>query len=224
MKTSDLAESPRHTAPLAWLKPAVFTGAFLPLAAFAYYGANGRLAADKLADVLNRVGMLALIFLLASLACTPLKLITGWSWPLRLRRMLGLFAFFYALLHFCIYLVGQSGAAAGIFRSLVADVTERPFIAVGFLALVILTPLALTSTGGMVRRLGAKRWQTLHRMSYVAAMLGVVHFIMRVKADLREPLIYAGILIVLLLIRRVYQLRPALRIVRDSSAPSEIKP
>jgi sulfoxide reductase heme-binding subunit YedZ len=193
----------------------------MPLVVFAYYGLQGRLAADPIADVLNRVGLLALICLIASLSCTPLKLMTGWTWPMRLRRLLGLFAFFYALLHFCIYLRSQSGAVGGIVRSVVADVTERPFIAVGFTALVILTPLALTSTAGMIRHLGAKRWQTLHKLAYLAGVLGVVHFIMRVKADLREPLVYAGILIVLLLIRRIYQLRPAMRTVHEAMKKGE---
>ena len=205
MSTSDVGENvrPRRADPIAWLRPAVFVGGLMPLGFFLFYGMTGGLAADPLADILNRVGLLALIFLLASLACTPVKLITGWTWPIRLRRMLGLLAFFYALLHFGIYLIGQTGTPGGILRSVVADVLERPFIAVGFTALVILTPLALTSTGGMIRRLGAKRWQTLHQLAYVAGMLGVVHFIMRVKADLREPLIYAGILIALLLARRL---------------------
>ena len=181
----------------------MFFGGIAPLWVFVYYGRTGGLAADPLADVLNRVGVLALVFLLASLACTPIKLLSGWAWPLRLRRMLGLMSFFYAVLHFGIYLTGQRGAPGGILRSVVADVLERPFIAAGFAALVILTPLALTSTGGMIRRLGAKRWQTLHQLAYFAGLLGVVHFIMRVKADLREPLTYAVILIVLLLTRRI---------------------
>jgi sulfoxide reductase heme-binding subunit YedZ len=214
VSTSDasIAAQPPRAASLAWLPPAVFVGALTPLAVFLYWGETGRLA-DPFSDVLNRVGLLALIMLVASLACTPIKLLTGWTWPLRLRRMLGLFAFFYALLHFCIYLRGQSGAKGGILGSVVADVIERPFIAVGFVALMLLTPLALTSTAKMVRRLGAKRWQTLHRLAYMAGMLGVVHFVMRVKADLREPLIYAGILILLFVIRRIV---PPLREIRKA--------
>ena len=188
----------------------------MPLGFFVFWYTTDQLAADRFADLLNRVGILALVALLASLACTPIKLLTGWIWPIKLRRMMGLFAFFYAMLHFGIYLRGQTGSPGGVLRSVVADVLERPFIAVGFTALMILTPLALTSTGGMIRRLGAKRWQTLHQLAYVAGMLGVVHFIMRVKADLREPLIYAAVLILLLLARRIV---PPLREVGKALTP-----
>ena len=201
-------ERPRPGVPLAWLKPGVFAGALIPLLVFAYRYFTDQFN-DPIAEILNKLGLLALVFLLATLACTPLKLLTGWTWPLRLRRMLGLFAWFYALLHFLVYLVLDQGfivsrPALIVWKAVVEDVTERNFILIGFIAFVILIPLAFTSTGGMVRRLGAKNWQTLHRLTYLAAILGVVHFIMRVKADKREPLIYAGILLGLLAVRSFY--------------------
>ncbi|EAU65732.1 permease of the major facilitator superfamily [Stigmatella aurantiaca DW4/3-1] len=154
--------------------------------------------------MLNQTGLLALVFLLVSLACTPLKLLFAWTWPLRLRKMLGLMAFAYAVLHFLTYAVVDQGLALGrIFQ----DITERSFIAVGFVALMLLVPLALTSTNASVRRLGFPTWQRLHRLVYVAAVLGVVHFVWRVKKDLTEPLIFAAVLAVLLGIRAVEAVR-----------------
>ena len=197
--------------PLPWLKPAVFVGSLIPLAVVVYRCTHDNVP-DRIALLLNTTGLLALILLMATLACTPLKLITGWTWPLRLRRMLGLFAFFYALFHFQVYVgldkeLFHGSPVKAVWKEVVEDITERKFILVGFAAFLILLPLAFTSTAGMVRALGAKRWQALHRLAYVAATLGVVHFILRVKADTREPLIYGGVLVSLLLIRRIYARR-----------------
>ena len=139
---------------------------------------------------MNRLGFWTLTLLLATLAPTPIQIVTGWKWPLRLRRMLGLEAFLYVCLHFAVYLgVDQFFDWSAIGK----DIVKRQFITVGFAAFVLLIPLAITSTDGMVRRLGFVRWKRLHRLIYVAAVLGVVHFVWRVKSDLRQPLIFAGV-------------------------------
>lgn len=189
-----------RNVPLPWLKPAVFAGAMAPLATIVARAATGALGADPIAESLNQLGLIALILLVASLACTPLKTITGWTWPIRIRRELGLLAFFYALLHVSVY----GGLDQSFqFRGILADVVKRKFIFVGFAAFVLLIPLAATSTRTAVRRLGFVRWKRIHRLVYVAASLGALHFIWRVKKDLREPLIYAIALAALFLLRAV---------------------
>jgi sulfoxide reductase heme-binding subunit YedZ len=177
--------------PHPWLKPGVFVGACIPLVVMAWRGTHGQLGADKVAIVLNQLGYLAITMLVATLLCTPIKIITRWTWPIRLRRMLGLFAFFYAALHFLTYFVVDQSLDLSM---VIADITKRKFILVGFLTLVILIPLAWTSTNNSVKRMGFKRWKLLHRLAYVAGTLAVIHFIWRVKIDLREPLIFATIL------------------------------
>ena len=146
---------------------------------------------------MNELGLTALIFLVASLACTPARWLFGWTWPIRVRRELGLFAFFYAVAP----LPDLPGARPGLRPGaiILEDIAKRPFITVGFLALVLLVPLALTSTNGSVRRLGFRRWQRLHHLAYVAGVLAVVHFIWRVKIDVSQPLIYGAVLGALLL-------------------------
>ena len=186
-----------------WLKPAVFTGSLVPLVVIIGEALLGRLGANPIAEALNRLGLMALILLVAALACTPLKAMFGWTWPIRLRRMLGLFGFFYALLHLMTYMgIDQAFDA----RAILADITKRKFIYIGFAAFVTLIPLAATSTAASVRRLGFVRWKRLHRLAYVAAALGVVHFILRVKKDLREPVVYGLVLTALLLARVAVQL------------------
>ena len=190
--------------PLPWLKPGVFAGALVPLAAIAVRGVQGRLGANPIDQAMNQLGLVALIFLVAALACTPLKALFGWTWPIRLRRMLGLFGFFYALLHVLTY----SGLDQGLdWAAIWADVTKRKFIFVGFAAFVLLVPLAATSTAGAVRRLGFARWKLLHRLAYAAPALGAIHFFLRVKKDVREPLVYAAVLGALLLLRVAFYLR-----------------
>ncbi len=190
--------------PLAWLKPAVLVGGLSPLVLMALDFARGTLGANPIERALNQTGMLALIVLVASLACTPLKTVAGWTWPMRVRKLLGLLAFFYALLHFSLYAGLDQGLRGG---AILADITKRPFITVGFLALVLLVPLAVTSTQRMIRRLGFPRWQRLHRLAYVAASLGVVHFVWRVKQDVTEPLVYGGVLALLFALRVAESLR-----------------
>ena len=178
-------------------KPLVFVACLLPLAwlasgAFGWFGAS--LGVDPVKELEHECGKTALNLLLLTLAVTPVRELTGQPQLLRLRRMLGLFAFFYVLLHFTIYLVLDLELN---FATLGADIAKRPYITIGFTALLLLIPLAVTSTNGMMRRLG-RRWQSLHRLVYVIALLGVWHFYWQVKRDVREPLIYIGILAVLL--------------------------
>jgi sulfoxide reductase heme-binding subunit YedZ len=200
----------RKTPPYPWLKPAVFVGSLTPVAAILIRALQGELGANPISQTLNQLGLVALVFLVAALACTPLKLLFGWTWPIRLRRMLGLFGFFYATLHVSTY--------AGLdqffdWRAIFEDVTKRKFIFVGFAAFITLIPLAVTSTSAAVKWMGYGRWKRLHRLAYVAPLLGVLHFIWRVKKDVSEPVLYALILGAFLLIRVVvhWLSRPSVR-------------
>jgi methionine sulfoxide reductase heme-binding subunit len=195
-----MARAIPRSKPLDWLQPAVLTGGVAPFAAIIVRAARGQLGANPIATALNQLGLLALVFLTACLACTPIKILTGKSWPIRIRKTLGLLAFYTALLHFATYaLLDQGLALRAIFR----DVTKRPFIAVGFTALVLLVPLALTSTKESLQRLGFARWKRIHRLVYVVAILAVIHFVMRVKADTREPYLWATVLAALFAVRVV---------------------
>ncbi|TAK20271.1 MAG: sulfoxide reductase heme-binding subunit YedZ [Chloroflexota bacterium] len=153
---------------------------------------------------MNELGLTALVLLVASLACTPARLLFDWTWPARIRRDLGLLAFYYACLHFFVYLVLDQVVN---FESVIQDIAKRPFITVGFAALVLLVPLALTSTKKSVQRLGFRRWNLLHRLVYVAGALAVVHFFWRVKIDVSQPLIYGLIVALLLALRLVIRQR-----------------
>lgn len=192
------------------LKVVLFALCLLPLTLLALelFGVGGlSLGANPIEELIHRLGKWGLRLLLITLAVTPLRKLTGWNALLRFRRMLGLFAFFYVLLHFMTY--------AGLdqrfdFAVIIEDVAERPYITIGMTALLLLLPLALTSTNGMMRRLG-KRWKKLHRLVYVIAILGVWHFYWQVKLDTLEALIYAGILAVLLGFRLVVWRRPTRR-------------
>jgi sulfoxide reductase heme-binding subunit YedZ len=179
----------------------VVIGALLPLGLLLVRAWQHNLGADPIAIALNQLGLLALILLLASLSATPMRLIFGITWPMRLRRLLGLLAFFYATLHFLTYLLIDQGLAL---RAIVEDVTQRKFITVGFVAFLSLVPLAATSTKAMVQRLGGKRWRQLHRLVYAAGLLAVVHFVWRVKKDLSQPLLYACVLAILLGVRLLH--------------------
>ncbi len=179
------------------LKPAAFLLCLVPalrLAAGALQWGGFSLGADPVAALLHGCGRWSLNFMLITLCATPLRDLTGSSWPLRLRRMLGLFTFFYVVLHFSVYLLLDQG---GKLAMLGEDILKRPYITIGMLALVLLIPLALTSTARAMRALG-RRWTQLHRLIYAIALLGVWHFWWEVKKDVREPLIYAVALGVLL--------------------------
>ena len=205
-------------------KPLVFAASLLPLA-WLLCGAFGwldfSLGADPVKKLEHECGKWALNFLLITLAVTPLRHLANLPHLPRLRRMLGLFAFFYVLLHFAVYL---SLDLEFNFRTLFTDIAKRPYITIGFLALLLLIPLAVTSTNRMMRRLG-RRWQKLHRLVYIIAVLGVWHFYWQVKRDIREPLIYAGILAVLLVYRRARSRRKATsQVVTTSTSGSATTP
>jgi len=186
--------------PLPWLNPGVLVGASAPLLSILLRARSGALGANPIAEALNELGLMALVLLIASLACTPLRALFGWTWPIRVRRLLGLLAFAYATLHVAVY----AGLDQGLdLRVVLADVFKRKFIFVGFAAFVLMIPLAWTSTKGAVRRMGYVKWKRLHLLVYPAALCAVVHFVWRVKKDLSEPLAYAAILGALLLVRVV---------------------
>jgi methionine sulfoxide reductase heme-binding subunit len=190
--------------PWPWLKPGIFLGGIVPITAVLVRASQGLLGANPIAQVENELGLTALVFLISSLVCTPARRIFGWTWAIRIRRELGLFAFFYALAHFLLYLTLDQFFD---WWSIFADIAERPFITVGFLALVLMTPLALTSTNDSIKRLGYRKWVRLHQLVYLAGGLAVLHFIWRVKIDFSQPLVYALILAVLLGIRGIFWLR-----------------
>jgi methionine sulfoxide reductase heme-binding subunit len=208
-------------------KPLVFSASLLPLA-WMVCGALGwldqSLGADPVKKLEHFCGKTALNFLMLTLLVTPLKSLAGLPHLLRLRRMLGLFAFFYVVLHFTVYVVLDQEINL---RSVLADVAKRPYITIGFAALLMLLPLAITSTNRMMRRLG-RRWQKLHRLIYVIAVLGVWHYYWQVKRDVREPLIYVAILALLLGYRYVRAQREstrrsdARRKVTSTSAPATV--
>lgn len=187
-----------------WLKPLVFLLCLIPAIQLAYGAYTGDLGVNPIEFITRFTGSWALIILIASLAVTPLRRITGWNELIKFRRMLGLFAFFYASLHFATYI--------GLdlffdFSAIGKDIIKRPYITVGFFAFVIMVPLAATSTAGMIRRLG-KRWQQLHRLVYLAAIAGVIHFYWLVKADITRPAQYGAVLAVLLGFRLFVKWRP----------------
>lgn len=190
--------------PVPWLGPGVLVGSLVPLAAIVLRASQDKLGADPVAKVENELGLAALILLIASMACTPANRLLGWTWAIRIRRELGLLAFFYAGLHFLTYVLIDQGVDFG---TIVEDVVKRPFITVGFLALLTLVPLALTSTKASIRRLGFRRWTQVHQLTYVAGVLAVVHFIWRVKIDIAQPAVYGWILGTLLLIRIAFWIR-----------------
>jgi sulfoxide reductase heme-binding subunit YedZ len=202
-------------AVITWvLKPAAFVAGLGPLAWIVWAGTTGNLSANPLSDITNETGIWALRFLCITLAITPARRLLGWNPIIRFRRMMGLYAFFYGSLHFLIYVIADRFAALDFPDGIVAwstvvnlvvsvgeDIYKRPFITIGFATLMILLPLALTSTAGMIRRLGGKRWQSLHRLTYVAAVTAVIHYWWLVKADVTSPQRYAVIVAVLLLAR-----------------------
>ena len=183
---------------LIW-KPLVFAACLVPFGLVVGDTLNitGTLGANPVEEILDRFGNWGLRFIMITLAVTPLRRLTGWNWLARFRRMLGLFTFFYVLLHFLTWLILDQGV---LLAAIIEDIAKRPFITIGFAALLLLLALAVTSTNGMRRRLG-RRWQKLHNSVYVIAILGVWHYGWQVKQDITEPAIYAAILAELLGIR-----------------------
>ena len=180
------------------LKVAVWVVALAPLAALLYGFATDDLTVNPIEYVTRELGEMAIRLLLATLALTPLRLLFGWSWPVTLRRLLGLFAFFYVVLHFLVWVVLDHFFD---WRTMGDDIVKRPWITVGVAALLLLIPLAATSTTGMIKRLGGRAWRRLHRLAYVAGILGCLHYIWLAKKVLIQPWIYAGLLALLLGIR-----------------------
>jgi sulfoxide reductase heme-binding subunit YedZ len=201
------------------LKPAVFLAALIPFGLLVQGVLTGNLGADPLKAITDETGVWTLRFLCITLAMTPLRRLTGWNAAIRFRRMLGLFAFFYGTVHLLIFVVADRFASLGfpsltqwqsvraLAASIGSEIFVRPYITVGFTSWVCMLALAATSTNGMVRRLGGKRWQMLHRLIYLAAVAGVVHYWWLVKADIRHPQAYAVVVGALLAFRLLWAMR-----------------
>lgn len=189
---------------VTWIKPLAFAACIIPFGQLLYRAYMDDLGANPIDYITRFTGSWALFILLASLSVTPLRKITGRNDLIRYRRMLGLFAFFYAALHFSTYLVLDHFFD---WQRIAKDILKRPYVTAGFTAFVLMIPLALTSTSGMIRRLG-KRWQQLHRLVYVAAIAAVIHFYWLVKADIRRPFQYGIVLALLLGYRLLVKLWP----------------
>lgn len=201
------------------IKGVVWVGCLVPVACLLYWFWTDDLTANPIDFITDTLGDWALRLLLASLALTPLRIVTGMAWQMTLRRLLGLFAFFYVALHFSVW-IGLDHFFA--WRQMGADIAKRPYITVGVAALTVLLPLAATSTSGMIKRMGAVNWKRLHRLVYVAAALGVLHYIWLAKKVLLAPWIYAGVLALLLLIRVWETIRKQRR--RRAATPAAVRP
>lgn len=200
------------------LQAGAFLACLIPLGLLGFDAYTDNLGANPIEVITRSTGTWTLLFLLITLSITPLRKISGWHWLIRLRRMFGLFAFFYACLHFTTYIwLDQFFDLDDIVR----DIPKRPFITVGFASFVLLIPLALTSTSGMIRRLG-RRWQQLHRLVYLISIGGVAHYLWLVKADRAKPLLYGAILTLLLASRLLLKWRPKLS--TGSSAAKSLRP
>ena len=180
---------------LRYFKPVIFLACLAPLASLAWRGFHAELGANPIEAITHSTGTCTLVFLLVTLSVTPLRKLTRQYWLINLRRMFGLFAFFYGCLHLTTYVWLDKFFDV---HQMLADIAKRRFITAGLAGFVLMIPLALTSTKGWIRRLGGKRWQALHRLIYLSAAAGVIHYIWLVKADLRSPLRYAFVLLVLL--------------------------
>ena len=185
---------------LRWFKPFIFLACLGPLARLGWKAYSGNLGANPVEVITHSTGDWTLIFLLITLSVTPVRRLTGQLWLIRYRRMFGLFAFFYVVLHFLTYIWLDKFFDL---HEMLADIVKRKFITVGFTGFLLLIPLALTSTTGSIRRLGGGRWQALHRLIYVAGIAGVIHYWWLVKADKTKPTEYAAVLLVLLGYRMV---------------------
>lgn len=190
------------------LKALLFVAALLPFARLVLFTFTDRLGANPVEFITRNTGDWTLYFLCMTLAITPLRRLSKWSWLIKLRRMSGLFMFFYATLHFTTFLWFDHFFDV---QEMLKDVVKRPFILVGLTAFLLLIPLALTSSNAMVRRLGGKRWQGLHRMIYVIAPLAILHFwwMKAGKNDFAEPVLFGTILAVLLLLRAYWRVAQA---------------
>ncbi len=181
-------------------KIVIFINSLVPLALLAWDAARGNLGANPVEFFLRTTGVLTLVFLFITLAVTPLRKYFGWNSLIKFRRMLGLYAFFYGSLHLIAYAVFDKSLSLS---AIVADVFQRPFIAVGMVAFFLLAPLAVTSTNNMIKRIGGKNWARLHKLTYIISILGVVHFYMIVKSDATYPILF-GLVLAGLLGYRIY--------------------
>jgi sulfoxide reductase heme-binding subunit YedZ len=212
---------------IRWIKVAVFLACLLPLGLllWKFFGAHPTdmttwglgLGANPVEALEHGTGDWTLRFLLITLAITPVRKLLGIPALIKFRRMFGLFAFFYGCLHFSTYLTLDKFFNL---HEILADIAKRKYITVGFAAFVLLVPLALTSTAGSIRRLGGKRWRALHRLIYVSAIAGVIHYIWLVKADIRKPLEYGAVLAALLTYRVVLWIRSS---IREPASPPRVK-
>jgi sulfoxide reductase heme-binding subunit YedZ len=200
---------------LRYFKPVIFLACLAPLANLAWRGFHDELGANPIEAITHSTGTCTLVFLLITLSVTPLRKLTRQYWLINLRRMFGLFAFFYGCLHLTTYVWLDKFFDV---HQMLADIAKRRFITAGLAGFVLMLPLALTSTKSWIRRLGGKRWQALHRLIYLSAAAGVIHYIWLVKADLRSPLRYAFVLLVLLGYRIVAS------IVSRTKAEAEVTP
>ena len=186
-------------------KLVIWINALIPLGLLAYDGVRGQLGANPVEFFLRTTGVLTLTFLLVTLSITPLRKLSGMNQLIKYRRLLGLFAFFYGIIHLSTYFVFDRGASV---LSAFDDVLQRRFILFGMTALLLMVPLAVTSTNGMIKRLGGKRWQRLHQLIYISGILGVVHFWMIVKSDIFYPAIFGTVLVFLLGYRIYLKAKP----------------
>ncbi|HSD51266.1 MAG TPA: protein-methionine-sulfoxide reductase heme-binding subunit MsrQ [Candidatus Methylomirabilis sp.] len=203
------------------LKSLVWIVCLLPLAFLVYWTATGNLTANPISFITNHLGQWTFRLLLASLAMTPLRVLFGFSWPISLRRLLGLFAFSYACLHFSVWIVVDHFF---YWDQMIADILKRRYITVGMLALTLLVPLAVTSTNGMVKRLGGATWRRLHRLVYVSGSLAALHFLWLAKKGRIDQFVYAAILTLLLGIRVWDTIRRAIRKRRQRDAVAKPVP
>ena len=191
---------------IRFAKLLILVNGAVPLVLLGWDAQHHQLGANPQNFAILTTGMMTLIFLVLTMAVTPVRKITGWNWLIQFRRMLGLYAFFYACVHFQLFFSLDRGFSIS---STLTEMVKRKYLIVGGTALLAMAPLALTSTNAMIKRLGGKRWRALHRLAYVAAIAGIIHYYMQVKADVRQPLVFAAVLAVLLGYRLlVYWRRP----------------
>ena len=202
------------------VKPVLYVAAVLPFAWLVFALVTGLVMGDEVKFMQHVTGDTALTCLMLSLTVTPLRRLTGWNELIRVRRLIGLTAFWYACLHLSTYLVFDQSLSAD---EIAKDIVKHPWVLVGFTAFLCLVPLAITSTTGWVRRLGGKRWQRLHRLVYVAASAGVLHYFWLVKKDIRAPLVYGTILLVLLGARVWYARRGTGQRTRTAAPPAPVR-
>jgi sulfoxide reductase heme-binding subunit YedZ len=189
----------------------VLVNGLVPLGLLIWDQSHNKLGANPQNFLILTTGMMTLIFLILTLAVTPARKIFNWNWAIQYRRMLGLYAFFYGCLHFLCFFSLDRGFSVS---STLTEMAKRKYLIIGSIALITMIPLAVTSTNAMIKRLGGKRWRALHRLAYVAAIAGVIHYYMQVKADVRQPLVFAAVLTILLGYRLIAYLQ------RPKSAPT----